>query len=73
MYFNSSTKKNLGIVSTVLNKWQYGLLTYWTYDAWALCRQMKLEIKFLYGTSDAKIQNPVPVTYVNYLRWDLWR
>ena len=48
-----------------------GLLTYGTYDAWALCRQMKLVIKFLNGTSDAKIQNLVPVTDINYLRWDL--
>ena len=31
-----------------------GLLT--TYDAWVLCRQMKLVIKFLNETSDAKNQ-----------------
>ena len=36
-----------------------GLLTYGTYDAWVLCRQMKLVITFLNETSYAKIQNPV--------------
>ena len=35
-----------------------------TYDAWALCRQMKLVIKFLNGTSDAKIKNPVRVVEI---------
>ena len=48
-----------------------GLLTYGTYDAWALCRQMKLVIKFFNGTSDEKIQNAARVTYINYLRWDV--
>ena len=43
-----------------------GLLTYGTYDAWDLCRQIKLVIKFLNGTSDAKIQNLVLVTYINF-------
>ena len=50
-----------------------GLLTYGTYDAWALCRQMKLLITFLNGTSDAKIKSLFRVTYINYLPWNLWR
>ena len=37
-----------------------------TYDAWDLCRHIKLVIKFLNGTCDAKIQSPVLVTYINF-------
>ena len=36
-------------------------------DAWGLCRQMKLVIKFFNGISDAKIQNPVRVTYIKII------
>ena len=34
---------------------------------------MKLVIKFKNGLSGAKIQNPGPMAYINYLRWELWR